>query len=94
MILQSGYPAVASFTGTLGYSLVKTTPVTPLVLRAGIPALAEFKATLGVSLELVSVAVPRPIDVQLSRKRASLTLASRSLDVELSRRILRTEISK
>lgn len=96
MIVQTGIPAKATAQGTLGYTYVKTTPVVPTIkeLQTGIPALATGGGTLGVTFEKVPVIVLHPItlDVVLERKRVPLTLDSRSLDVELTRKTLKMEV--
>jgi hypothetical protein len=96
VIVQTGIPATAQAQGTLGYSYVKTVPVVPVVkvLETGIPATATAAGTLGVSLEKVPSIVLTPItlEVVLERKRVPLTLHSRSLNVELTRKRLKMEV--
>ncbi|MET8270179.1 LamG domain-containing protein [Streptomyces sp. NPDC005096] len=88
--LESGSPAVAAFGETLGYGLVITTPA--LALEAGSAAVAIFGGLSGYTLELISPPEYLDVFVQLHRRRVFLPLHSRSLDVEASRRNIRTEI--
>ncbi|MDX2578047.1 LamG domain-containing protein [Streptomyces scabiei] len=92
LTLESGSPAVASFTGTLGYSLAITTPA--LYLESGSPAVAIFGGLSGYTLELISPPKYLDVFVGLNKRRVLLTLHSRSLDVAASRRNIRTEIDK
>ncbi|MFI2208687.1 LamG domain-containing protein [Streptomyces sp. NPDC020141] len=88
--LQSGSPGLASFSGTLGYSLTITTPA--LSLESGSPAVATFGGLSGYTLEVISPPKYLDVFVELNKRRVFLPLHSRSLDVAASRRNIRTEI--
>ncbi|MFF7496315.1 hypothetical protein [Streptomyces rubiginosohelvolus] len=96
--LQGGIPGVSTFGGAQGPSLVKTAPQLPSekVIAAGIPGVMSFEGIAGVGIEKVPAvtSVPIALEVELDRRRVFLTLNSRSLDAELTRRNLRTEIVK
>ncbi|MFF0808828.1 hypothetical protein [Streptomyces albogriseolus] len=96
MYLQTGSPAEALAQGTLGYGYSKTVPAIPAskTIQTGIPALAESGGTLGVTYSKVPSIVLTPITVEvlLERKRVPLTLHSRSLNVELTRKRLKMEV--
>lgn len=77
--------------------MVKSVPVpTGKTFAAGVPGVITFVGTEGVTLTKVPavIAIPIVLDVNLDRRGVLLTLHSRSLKGELSRRIIRTEIVK
>jgi hypothetical protein len=96
--LQGGLPGVSSFGGAQGPSIVKTAPQLPSekVIAAGSPGVITFEGTAGVKLTKVPAvtAIPIVLDAYLDRRRVLLALHSRSLEGELARRNLRTEIVK
>lgn len=96
--LQGGLPGVVTFGGAQGPSIVKSVPQLPSekVIAAGIPGVISFGGSLGATLSKVPAVTANPIalDVMLDRRGVLLTLHSRSLQGELSRRNIRTEIVK
>ncbi|NJP70685.1 LamG domain-containing protein [Streptomyces sp. C1-2] len=93
--LEAGSPASVAFAGTLGYTLEITDPVVPpLTLEAGSPAVANFAGVLGYTLEIQDGPTYRYLDTELGRKRTSVTLGSRSIDVELARKRINMEVKK
>ncbi|MFI9490490.1 LamG domain-containing protein [Streptomyces halstedii] len=95
LTLEAGFPASVSFAGTLGYTLAITDPVVPpLTLEAGFPAVANFAGVLGYTLEIKDGPTYRYLDTELVRKRTSVTLGSRSIDVELARKRINMEVKK
>ncbi|MEV4448515.1 LamG domain-containing protein [Streptomyces mirabilis] len=93
MSLEAGFPASVAFAGTLGYTLELTDPVVPpLTLEAGTPAVVNFGGSLGYILEITDGPTYRYLDTELGRKRISVTLGSRSVDVELPRNKMNMEV--
>jgi hypothetical protein len=94
MNLQCGFPPVAQFGGTLGYTVTLTESVSnpPRVLQSGIPAKANATGTLGYTYTRLAAATYRYANTELERKRMFLTLASRSFDIELARKKLTMEV--
>lgn len=96
--LQGGLPGVVTFGGAQGPSIVKSVPQLPSekVIAAGVPGVITFGGCLGPNLVKVPAvtAIPIALDVTLDRRGVFLTLHSRSLQGELTRRNIRTEIVK
>lgn len=94
MNLEYGYPPVAQFGGTLGYTIVLTEPVAnaPVVLEAGYPANATATGTLGYAYTITNAPTYKYADTELERKRMTLTLDSRSIGMELARKKLTMEV--
>ncbi|WSE16930.1 LamG domain-containing protein [Streptomyces sp. NBC_01397] len=93
VVLEAGIPASVAFAGTLGYTLELTDPVVPpLTLEAGTPAVVNFGGSLGCTLEITDGPTYRYLDTELGRKRISVTLGSRSIDVELPRNKMNMEV--
>ncbi|MFD8515143.1 hypothetical protein ACFV27_29680 [Streptomyces antimycoticus] len=93
VVLEAGYPANAYTGGTQGYTLVLSDPaMPPLVLEAGYPAVANATGTLGYTLAITNVPTYKYADTELERRRMTLTLASRSIGMELARKKLTMEV--
>lgn len=90
--LESGSPGLAAFTGALGYEVAVTTPA--LALESGGPATAVFAGVSGYTLEKVSPPTYKYLDTELGRKQISVILGSRSLDAELSRKVMKMEVTE